>query len=452
MDSPKVPGGPGWLALAVLLHGLLHLLLVPAWSGEDEPWHVDHARAHAAPTRAATEEELALLSPSQAALHERTGADPAALVRNQRELVASMRRRGLWMRVDFIGWEHGADDLDHVVPGHDEAGQPALYYRLAGGLLRALALDDVEAELLALRVTSLLAYLVVVLITHALARLALDDPWSVLLATVLCAWLPLHARQAALVTNDALVRPLTALALLLAALVLHGRARAATLTGALGAAALALATKATAIGGGLASTAFALGALPRAGTRGARLGAGLVGGLAVALAALALLRAADGGGALPGREEFLRGLGFVLAGDFWAELARTLAGTYRWERSSLPSPLPGLLAGGLLALVALSLPALARERSRARRAVLGLCWLAIVAQVAAMALRGFAAARYLLPVLPALAVLVGAGSVALLPPRLRPAGTAALVVLLVTLDGVGLWAGLVGQELLEPGS
>ncbi len=96
-----------------------------------------------------------------------------------------------------------------------------------------------------------------------------------------------------------------------------------------------------------------------------------------------------------------------------------------------------------LALLALSVLALVRERDRARRAVLGLCWLAVVAQVAAMALRGFAAARYLLPVLPALAVLVGAGSVALLPPRLRPAGTAALV---------GLWTGLVGQELLEPGS
>lgn len=448
--APRTPRTRlAWLTLAVLLHGVVVLLLQPRWAGEDEPWHVEYALAEAAPERPATAAELARLTPSQAALHARTGADPERIVANQRALLDSMRRSGFWQRVDFAGWEFGATSLDHVVHGHTETVQPPLYYRAAGALLRALDLHEPDAALDALRVVSLLVHLAVVLLAHALARRALADGNAVLLATLLCAWLPLHARQAGLVSNDVLARLLCALALLLAADA--GAAwRPGRAVGALLASGLALATKASAVGAALAAVLVV-------GSARERRAAGRRRGLSAAVAGVALLAAAalywhlaGHDGALPGLAEFRRGLGFVTSTGFWSELSRTLPGTYRWEGAALSPWTRGLLAGALLC--GLGSCALRAGRVGARPTVLVLCWLALGLQLAAMVLRGYAAARYLLPVLPALAVLVGGGWTALVPERRRRALVLALVVALVALDGVALWSGLLRHEILEVGS
>ena len=436
-----------WLLLAVLLHGVVMLLLQPPWAGEDEPWHVEYALAAAAPRRAATPEELELLSPSQLALHRRTGAAPEVLVENQRRLLASMRRQGFWQRVDFAGWEFGATSLDHVFAGHTESSQPPLYYQAAGATLRALGIDDPEGALGVLRLGSLLAYVAVVALTLALARrLGAEEPVA-LLAAVFCAWLPLHARQAGLASNDVLARLLCALALYLAAGAVgeeHRRRRGA---GAVALAGLALATKGSSIGAALAASTLGGGrALARA-SRRLRWAAALAVGAAVAVAAGVYWQLVGHAPAVPGVEELRIATGFVLSGDFGSELLRTLPGTYRWEGSPLPPGLQVTVAASIgLGLLACALA------PGSRGVALSLCWLALALQLAAMVLRGFAVARYLLPVLPALAVLVSQGWCSHVPANRRRALVVALAAALVVLDGFALWSGLLRGEYLEVGS
>jgi hypothetical protein len=80
------------------------------------------------------------------------------------------------------------------------------------------------------------------------------------------------------------------------------------------------------------------------------------------------------------------------------------------------------------------------------RRTLAFCIVTVVAQAALVVLRGVAAGRYLMPALPALAVLACAGLLGPLPERRRPLAVALLGGGLLVFDGLVLWAGLVWNQ------
>lgn len=449
------------LALAVLLHGLVYLVLLPPWMGEDEPWHVEFACAYAGRP---AETEAAVLEPgdltrSQLRMVERTGAPPADVARTQAEIVASMRRNAFWRRVDFAGWEQGATSLDDFVPGHSESGQPRLYYQLGALGMRLLGVESVDGRLLLLRGLALLCFLAVTATTWGLARVATRDAWIAAAAALIVAWLPMHARQAAIASNDVLVKVFSGAALWLAALLVAGRGRRWTLLAMLSLATLGFATKATAVGvAAPAVIAVAVVAARRWGTRGALVVASIAAGLLVG-GALLFWRAA-GSQALPDLGKLDRHLDWVLSRDFYRETLRTFLGAFDWYTRDLPAPLlvagAVFLAAGLAGSVAVGLqrpaPGVPRET---RRPVVLLCWIAVGGQYAAMALRGFAAGRFLFPVLPAIGTLVALGLLAPLArfgPRARTRAVLALLAALAIFDGFVLWSGLVPGQYLAWGS
>ncbi len=436
-----------WLAAAVVLHGLVYFFLVPPWMGEDEPWHLEYARNLAV---AEGDEGADELTVSQRRIHARTGADPDEVVRGQALITASMREHRFWQRVDFAGWEHGADSLDHFVRGHSEAGQPPLYYAACAVLLKLSGLEDVGRQLGLLRGLSFLCYLAVVWLTYALARRAADEPWVAVAAALVVAWLPMHARQSAVVSNDVLVKVFAAATLWLVALGLTGRGGKAVIAGAVACAALALATKPTGIG-----VAAPLGvglALSVAGGRGRR--AGLFAGLlAVGLlaAGAVLYWMTVGSAALPDGD--LRAhLRWLFSGDFARKTVRTFFGSFNWYTRELPGPMYTAGATAVALGLAGSLFAAFRRPVGLARGVIAVCWLAVLTQLLAMVLRGFAAGRFFFPVLPALATLVAVGFVAPLPERWRARAAALLASALVVYDGFALWNGLFPNQYLEWGS
>ena len=62
------------LLIAAVLHGLVYMLLLPPWMGEDEPWHVEYAH-HLSTGHLSTGEDLSLRSSNRRDC--RTPADPS---------------------------------------------------------------------------------------------------------------------------------------------------------------------------------------------------------------------------------------------------------------------------------------------------------------------------------------------------------------------------------------
>lgn len=457
------PRGSLWLVLAVVLHGLVYFVLLPPWMGEDEPWHFEYARdlalAHdshdshdsldlAGPPAGVAAEEA--LTRSQQRIRARTGAAPEDVVDTQARIVASMQANLFWERVDFAGWGHGAHTLDRFVKGHSEADQPPLYYAACAAGLRLFGLRAVEAQLWFLRGLSFLCYLAVVWLTWALARLAAEEAWIAACAALVVAWLPMHAHQAAIVNNDVLVKVFASAALWLAGLLLLGRAGLRAAGAMLACAALAVATKPTAIGVVPPLCVALAAAWGKDRSRAARVVA--AGGAAALLAGGAILYwQLAGTQSLP---DLLakRHWGFVLSRHFYLETLRTLAGSFNWYTRDAPRSLYALFAlalgGGLVG----SVVAAVRGRDGTQRRIVALCWLAVGCQFAAMLFRGFATGRYLFPVLPALGTLVAVGWIAPWPADWRPRGAVLLALALVLYDGFVLWNGLVPNLYLELGS
>ena len=146
--------------------------------------------------------------------------------------------------------------------------------------MRLCGARDVEARLWAARILSWMLYVATAAAALAFARTLFDDERAALCTAALVAFLPMSARQAALVNNDVLARCFAAVTLWLAVRWLRRRASWRGLAAALVVCALGLSTKTTAVS---ALAAVGLAVVLRSECIGTRLGP-----LAAALAGLAV--------------------------------------------------------------------------------------------------------------------------------------------------------------------
>lgn len=444
-----------WLLLAAAaLNGLVYLLLLAPWMGEDEPWHMEYASHVAdgylpwggAPIPVAgpgVPDPRESMSTSQLQMLRRFGGLSADQVRaRQVEILDSMRAHGFYQRVDWAGVEGERTTFDMVVPNSSATKDPPLYYLVVGNWMRLVGARDIEARLWAARALSWALYVATVAAALAFARTLFDDERAALCAAALVAFLPMSARQAAQVNNDVLAKFLSALLLWQAARWLRRRAAPWELAAMAVVAALALQTKTTAVGALAAlGLAFVL-RIERLGARLLPLGGAL---FLLALVGWALLRFAFADN--PAMPHSLSGFLLRIDNGFSAEnvgkFARTLAGSSGWESRFLPGVVNVALGVTLFAVLARAAAARRRIGQGRELAWLGL---ALATHLGLILLRGVAVGRYLMPLLPVLAALVAAGWV--LAAFEREGAARRLALSLVAYNAFYLWGGLVPNEYL----
>lgn len=470
--------------VAALLHGLAYLILLPPWMGEDEPWHVEYAHYIGLGYlpfggEEISSENLETLSASQVqVLRELGGVEEDDIRATQLALLDSMREHHFWERVDWAASGSGAESFDQLSPYFTATHQPPLYYLLTGQVLRLFGGGDVLREMWLLRGLSLLFYLAVVRAAWEVGRRLSSDLSLALGCALVAAWWPMHARQAAVVNNDVLVKVFTAWSLVVALdLARHGLTRArlgwaallvalgllskTTGAGALVPLGLALlwrvggvrlgerrARSATASASLVSESAGSVedrsAAMPSPGFAGRR--ALLVVGLLVLAALVPLGYLLSNNPAIPlTLGNFQERLHRAVQPAFWAEFGRTAVGAFNWYSRDLP-PLVHAAVGYALALCGAGLVWALARRSDVRRGLLLLCVAAVAGQLALVLLRGTAAGRYVMPQLVAFAALVTVGALAPLPERWRPKALVALAGALLLFDAAFLWSGLVWNQ------
>ncbi|MCH2106501.1 MAG: hypothetical protein MK291_07670, partial [Planctomycetes bacterium] len=107
------------LLIAAVLHGLVYMLLLPPWMGEDEPWHVEYAHhistGHAPwggiemyGAEREEDDDRRLMPLSQLQVRRRIGGLKAGEIREAQErIIHSMREEDFFRRVDFAPWHGG---------------------------------------------------------------------------------------------------------------------------------------------------------------------------------------------------------------------------------------------------------------------------------------------------------------------------------------------------------
>jgi len=446
-----------WLfALATALHGLVFLLALPPWMGEDEPWHLEYASHVAAGYRPWGGQELkrpgsdqqdprVAMSSSQLQVLRRFHAIPAERVSStQRAILASMAQRGFYQRVDWAGIEPERSTFDQITADFTATKNPPLYYLLAGGWIRLWGADSVEGQLRAGRLLSWLLYVATALAALAFARTVFDDERAALCTAALVAFLPMSARQAAVVSNDVLAKLCATLVLWLAARRMRGQARSWELGLAIVLCVLGMLSKPTATGSVAALILALFMASRHVEVRLRPLHAALL--VLVMAGATALVRVFQHDPTVPrtvGR--FLARIEQSLDLAVWTKFGRTLAGSFGWESRYLPGAVNVVL--GLLSLCGLALCCWRGSRA-ALRPVLTWCGAVVAVQLLLIGLHGVALGRYLIPALPALAVLLVAGMVSSWPERLRSRAAGLFLGALLAYDALFLWGGLLLHEAL----
>lgn len=450
-----------WLfALAVLLIGAVQSLALAPWMGEDEPWHLEYARHVAAGYRpwgglpmsgakGDKPDDRALMPLSQLQVRRRFADIPAErIAETQESILASMAAQHYYQRVDWAGVEPERENFDQVAPDFSAATQSPFYYLVAGGLLALTGAEDVESQLWTLRGLSLALYVAAALIALAIARTALSDERLALCAAALFAFLPMSARQAAVVNPDVLAKLIVAVILLGVVRALTRQSRRTEISLAVLACVLGLLTDSTA-----ATGLVALAALPF--LRSERLTqraqtAVYVVGIAAVIGAVGFVWLTQHNPALPRSLVGLRTrLAASLSLDNWLVVGRTLVGGFGWETRFLPDALNALVLGLGAAGFALAARAAWRGTAVASRPVLVLCLVIVAAQVAMVFLRGSLRGRYLMPALPAFSVLAVVGWCDLLPESSRERFARCWVAGLVALEALFLCGGLLFQEHLR---
>jgi 4-amino-4-deoxy-L-arabinose transferase-like glycosyltransferase len=450
-----------WIfAAAALLIGIAQLLALAPWMGEDEPWHLEYARHVAAgyrpwggePMRAASADrpdDRTLMPLSQLQVRRRFADIPAErIAATQAAILASMAVTGYYQRVDWAGVEPQRSNFDQVAPDFSAATQPPFYYLVAGGLLALVPSDDVEVQLWTLRCFSLALFVAGALLALAMARTALADERLALCAASVFAFLPMSARQAAVVNPDVLAKTIVAVIVLCAVRALAGVRRRGEILLALALCAIGLSTDSTAATGIVALLALPLLRSRHLTRRSLLLVYGLA--LAAVIAAGALLWITQHNPALPRSWIGLRDrLQASLSLDNWAVVGRTLVGSFGWESRFLPDALTLAVLGlGAVALASATRATL-RGTQLAQRPVLVLFLLLVVAPIAMVALRGSLRGRYLMPALPAFSVLAVVGWFDLVPEPARERFAKLWIAALVALEALFLWGGLVYHEHLR---
>ncbi len=451
------------LAAVAFLHGLVYQAILPHWMGEDEPWHVQNVimvadgQEGGAPVVFTSEADLRKAPLSHLQIKRSfPGAEMERIAEVEDGILESMSTKGLWRRVDWAGRDDTIESFDEFLVGISAANHPRLYYYLCAPLLWTFPEAEPRFQLLLLRGFSLLLFVGTVLLAFAAGtRVFPRGPGAIMVGLLMALW-PMSARGAAVVNNDVLTRFWVALALFLAAywvtrkepergerwkhawppLTLVLVSALAVLTKTSGASAVAIAAMAIVLHPAsmrrLRGTALAL------------LGLGLViaGGAASWLAS-------HNPGVSTGLQENLSRFREGFTRDSLIELRNTIVGRFNWESRVMSPDLSPLVGWVALVLLALSVFALIARRNWLRSRLLWLAWGATLVQVFLMAMRGVSKGRYLMPIAPALSILLVAGLFALLPARYQKQACLLSVLALVLFDGFFVWHGLGRAAWLE---
>lgn len=442
---------------AVFLHALVYFVLSPPWMGEDEPWHfeyVEHvSRGHfpgewrkIPPTETGADARTEHTT-SHLQVLSRFHAIPVEEVdRTEREIMQSMREHHFWQRIDWMGSETDTQNFDQVAKNFSAAPQPPLYYLLAGSWLRLFPLDSVEARLYAARAFSLLIHLATALAGLAFARALLRDETLALCAAFMIAWFPMHARQASVLNNDLLANALTAIVFWLAARFLtraNGRFEPVWM---LGLCALCLFTKSSAFSGAIVASLAVLLRSEGAARSGRKLW--MIAGI-VALVAAAWFLWLRKSPAVPKQLATL--LSRAEDGATWEILTktwRTWIGTFNWESRELPPVVYWVTAFTAVVAIVGAIVYVVRADATVKRREVLFCLAALTCQYGLIILRGEGAGRYIMPALPAAAVIATIGLVAVWPAERRRLAVSMFVLGLVLFDALFLWYGLVPNQFL----
>lgn len=407
--------GLATVLLVALLHALAWHCLLPVWQGEDEPWHFELcelvSRGHL--PRGGHDVEPQTWTSEPHAVGEVLRRFPdvqlAQVTELQREIASSMHCARWAERVDFAPFVAAPQSYDGYAPGYSAATQPPLAYLAGGAWLALFDPRTIEARVCALRALSLIWFLITCLAVCEAARAWFRNDGVALAAGLTAALLPFHARQSAIVTNDALATALGALACWSAARLQRDGSLAWSFAALVAAVAAALWTKTTAAA---LLVLLPLAPLLRADAAPAlRRGVALLGAVCAALLALLAWSAwrSYHSPALPGSlETAAQRFAAGSSGATWSELWSTLVGRTGWNTRGWPLWLEQALLA-VPVVLALGLARFAYLDPRSRQVLL-LCVALVAAQAALVALRGVGAARYALPMLAPLACLCVLGA------------------------------------------
>lgn len=451
----------GLLAVA-FLHGLVYLVMLPHWMGEDEPWHLQNVvmihEGFAGQGLAEFHHEEQRDHPLSH-LHVRrrfAGASWEQVKAIEDGILASMESKGYWRRVDWVSRNNHMESFDEILIGITASNNPLLYYYVTAPLLSLFPEAEPRFQLLLIRCVSLLLFVGIVGLTFLAARRVFPQgPGAVLAALWVALW-PMSARGAAVVNNDVMTRFWVALSLFLAAYWItrpereglsRGRSlwfHAWPLLAMLAVSGLAMLTKTSGASSvaivGLAVLLHPASLSRLKGTVLALLGLG-----AVIAGGAAYWLSTHNAGVTLSLEENLGRLREGLSLESLASLRDTLVGKLNWESRTITPDLSQEWGWFFAAVLALSLTGLFLRRDWLRSRLLWLAWGASAVQLLLMAMRGVSKGRYLMPMAPALAILLVAGLLVLLPKKWQPTVALASVVLLLSFEAFFVWHGL-GRE------
>ena len=452
------------ILIAALLHGLTYLLLLPAWMGEDEPWHVEYAHhistghmpwggVEMQGAARPEDDDRRLMALSQLQVRRRIGDLEHFEIRETQEaILTSMKDEDFFRRVDFAPWSGGTENFDQVQDAFTATHQPPLYYMLGALAVKIAKATTPLEELNAMRWMALVGYLLLIVLTFLIARTMTDDLWLIALAGFICAWIPMHARQAAVVNNDVLAKLVGGTLLLAGALQLSKTKRdvkRSEVVLLILLIAIAFVTKTTVFACVLCA-GFAYVAAPARGDGGKTIAASLTCGGVLAIG-YGYWRVTHSPSLPTSWEQLGDRLGRGLSGTNLSELWRTSVGAFNWYSRDLPVGVSSVALTGFVLLLTAALWQL-RRAGKNDRSILILCLLALLAQYGMIALRGVSAGRYLFPVLPAIAILLAVGATSLGPKLSRERVVAGFVIAFIAMDAVFLWRGLLVEQYLVWGN
>ncbi len=462
-SAPR-PWATGLFLLAVLLHGLAYFAAVAPWMGEDEPWHFEYASyvadGHAPWGGGRVEYSNTALQTGPNAPYDERWDHPAsqlqvrrrfaslsddAIAARQTQILESMERHHFYARVDWTGGFAGRADFDEVEPVFTATTHLPGYYLVLGAWLALWPGESIDGQLYWARALSLILYVLTCWAGLEFARAAFTDRRLAWAAALVVAWLPMHARQAALVNNDVLVRTLSVFVWMVCARRLAGVAGRREFALAVVVAVLALFVKTTAAAG-LGVLLLTL-LLDTRRVRDARRVLLFAFGAALALAGMVAYWHFQHSPVLPRNvASFLMRIGRGFSSSAMHELATTWIGAFNWYSRPLSTPAYTVVGGATLALLVGGIVVLARGAAGVSRTTLLLCVLGVLIQCALPVLRGVGHGRYLMPALPAVAAWLAAGACAWGSDRARTRALRLLAAALVLYDACFLWAGLAPNE------
>jgi 4-amino-4-deoxy-L-arabinose transferase-like glycosyltransferase len=455
--------------LVALLHGLVFLVLLPQWMGEDEPWHFENvvmvAEGHGLHSHYEYTADDWLIAPDSHLQVKRRfrGSDLEGIKFQEDRILQSMAQKGFWRRVDWAGRSTNAESFDNVARNFTAAHQPPLYYWVTAPLLLIFPDAEPRFQLAVVRLFSLFLFVCTVLLTFAAAHRAFPEGPGAMLATLFLALWPMSARSAAVCNNDVMARFLVALLFFMTVYWLKAASANAAIEpgmeprkktalwwipAMLVVCALALFTKTTA-----ASTVVIVGLAiilhpaARKHMRGTVLALTALGAVVVAGAA-AWIGSHNPAVTLNLQQNWGR-LQSGFAGDKMQGLQDSFVGRFNWESRALEPNLAPYWGFTFLALAGLSLLVFLRKHSWIDRRLLILSWGALFTQLVLMAFRGVSKGRYLMPIGPALAIVLVAGLFVLIPKRFQQPVALLAVATLVTFDGFFVWHGLTREAWLN---